>query len=465
MSYELAQLGCGAHREVYRFLGAHFVADPAAAATMFRVWAPNARRVSVIGDFNSWQSGLHPMVLLGSSGVWELQIDGVGEGAAYKYAIETSDGRILEKADPVAFAAERPPKTASVVSKMDYAWGDGAWMSTRGERHDTAAPISVYELHLGSWLGPEGPQSFRDLAPLLVAHITALGFTHVELLPVMEHPFDGSWGYQLTGYFATTSRFGNPEDFMFFVDTLHQAGIGVLLDWVPAHFPFDAHGLAQFDGTALYEHADPREGYHPDWHTAIFNYGRHEVKSFLISSATFWLDKFHVDGIRVDAVASMLYRDYSRAEEEWIPNHEGGRENFEAITFLKQFNEAVCSRFPDVLTLAEESTAWPGVSKPTSEGGLGFGLKWDMGWMHDTLNYFSRESIHRSHHQDDLTFRGLYQGHENFMLPLSHDEVVHGKGSLLSKMHGDVLQKFVNMRLLFASMFGQPVNKLLFMGA
>ncbi len=463
LGYELAQFGRGIHRAAYRFLGAHPANDD--RATTFRVWAPNAVRVSLIGDFNAWQPGAHPMLALGSSGVWEIEVTGVGRGALYKYAIETRGGELLEKSDPVAFGAECPPKSASVVCGLDYVWGDSDWMTERHAHHGLDAPISVYEVHLGSWLGPEGPQSFRELAPKLSAHVAALGFTHVELLPVMEHPFDGSWGYQLTGYFATTARFGTPEDFMFFVDHLHQAGIGVILDWVPAHFPFDPHGLAQFDGTALYEHEDPREGYHPDWQTAIFNYGRHEVKSFLISSATYWLDRFHIDGIRVDAVASMLYRDYSREDGEWIPNHEGGRENFEAIGFLKELNEAIGSGFPDVLTIAEESTAWPGVSKPLSDGGLGFDLKWDMGWMHDTLRYFSRECIHRSHHQDELTFRGLYRGHENFMLPLSHDEVVHGKGALLAKMPGDVWQKFANMRLLLASMFGQPGKKLLFMGA
>ena len=462
LGYELARFGRGVHRAAYRFLGAHPAADD--ASTVFRVWAPNARAVSVIGDFNDWSANQAVMTSLKSSGVWEVELRGVGRGALYKYAIETPAGELLEKADPVAFAAERPPKTASVVSGLDYVWNDATWMRERPSRQRREAPISVYEVHLGSWLGPDGPQTYRELAPELVEHVQRLGFTHVELLPVMEHPFDGSWGYQLTGYFAATSRFGTPEDFMFFVDTLHQAGIGILLDWVPAHFPFDAHGVACFDGTALYEHEDPREGYHPDWHTAIFNYGRHEVKSFLVSSALFWLDRFHIDGIRVDAVASMLYRDYSREDGAWIPNHLGGRENLEAIGFIRDLNVAISESFPDALSVAEESTAWPGVSKPTDEGGLGFSYKWDMGWMHDTLSYFSRESVHRAHHQEELTFRGLYRTHEHFMLPLSHDEVVHGKGALLSKMQGDVWQKFANMRLLLASMYGQPGKKLLFMG-
>ena len=454
----------GTHRALYRALGAHLSPE----GTRFAVWAPSAEYVSVIGDFNGWDRTSHPLEPQASSGIWAGTIEEAGKGQVYKYFIRSrNDGYRVEKADPVGFHHETPPRTGSVVWDLEYDWGDDDWMATRSDRARLDAPVSIYEVHLGSWMRPPDRQfhTYRELAPKLVEHVTETGFTHVELLPVMEHPFFGSWGYQTTGYFAPTSRYGTPQDFMYLIDQLHQAGIGVILDWVPSHFPNDEHGLAYFDGTHLFEHADPRKGYHPDWKSSIFNYGRNEVRSFLISSAMFWLDRYHVDGLRVDAVASMLYLDYSREDGEWIPNRHGGRENLEAIDFIRQLNEAVYEEHPDTQTFAEESTAWPMVSRPTSIGGLGFGYKWDMGWMHDTLQYLQREPVHRVHHHDEVTFRGVYMFTENYTLPLSHDEVVHGKGSLLGKMPGDDWQKRANLRLLLSYMYGQPGKKLLFMGA
>ncbi len=459
----------GSHYRLYDKLGAHPCIVDGVAGTYFAVWAPNARQVSVIGDFNHWDKASHPLQPRGESGIWEGFIPRVGQGTIYKYHIMSHfNGYQVDKADPIGFFHERPPRTASVVWPLDYAWGDREWMAERHRRHGLNAPIALYEVHLGSWMRvPEEEHRFltyRELAPRLAEHVTRLGFTHVELLPVMEHPFYGSWGYQTTGYFAPTSRYGTPQDFMFLIDYLHQHGIGVILDWVPSHFPTDEHGLGYFDGTHLYEHADMRQGIHPDWNSFIFNYGRNEVRSFLLSSALFWLEKYHADGLRVDAVASMLYLDYSRQAGEWIPNQYGGRENLEAIAFLRRFNEEVYKSFPDVQTIAEESTAWPMVSRPNYVGGLGFGLKWDMGWMHDTLEYMSRDPIHRQYHHNLLTFRMLYAFHENFVLPLSHDEVVHGKSSLIGKMPGDDWEKFANLRLLYGYMYTQPGKKLLFMG-
>jgi 1,4-alpha-glucan branching enzyme len=461
----------GTHSRLYEKLGAHAGLDEAGRpGTFFAVWAPNAEAVSVIGDWNDWRRDKDALALRASSGVWEGFVAGVGPGTRYKYHIVSRyRGYRVDKADPVAFWAETPPRQASVVWPLHYSWGDGDWMAARGARQGLGAPISAYELHLGSWrrVPEEGNRwlTYRETAPLLAEHVRRMGFTHVELMPVMEHPFYGSWGYQGTGYFAATSRYGTPQDLMYLIDTLHQQGIGVLLDWVPSHFPTDEHGLAFFDGTHLYEHADPRRGVQPDWGSLIFNYGRPEVRSFLISSALFWLDKYHADGLRVDAVASMLYLDYSRRGGEWLPNRHGGRENLEAIEFLRACNSAVYQAFPDVQTVAEESTAWPMVSRPTWLGGLGFGFKWDMGWMHDTLDYLRHDPIHRKFHQNELTFRGIYMWTENFVLPLSHDEVVHGKGSLLAKMPGDAWQKLANLRLLFGWMVAQPGKKLLFMGA
>jgi 1,4-alpha-glucan branching enzyme len=459
----------GSHYRMYEKLGAHPSTEGGQSGTRFAVWAPDAELVSVIGDFNDWARESHPLRPRGDSGVWEGFVPGVGQGALYKYhVVSRHHGYRVDKADPFAFRAEVPPRTASIVWHAEHDWRDADWMAERGRRQALAAPISVYEVHLGSWMRvPEEGNRFltyRELAPRLAEYVRHLGFTHVELLPVMEHPFFGSWGYQTTGYFAPTSRYGAPEDLMALIDELHQNGIGVVLDWVPSHFPTDEHSLGYFDGSHLFEHADPRKGFHPDWNSLIFNYGRNEVRSFLLSSALFWLDRYHADALRVDAVASMLYLDYSRREGEWIPNEYGGRENLEAIAFLRRFNEAVYTAHPDAQTIAEESTAWPMVSRPTDAGGLGFGMKWDMGWMHDTLRYISKAPVHRKYHQNDLTFRMLYAFTENFLLPLSHDEVVHGKGSLLGKMPGDDWQKFANLRLLLGYQFAQPGKKLLFMG-
>ena len=449
---------------LYRFLGAHLVQG----GTRFAVWAPNARSVSVISDGNGWTPG-RDHLQSSDSGVWSGVIEGVIPGTRYKYAVETQDGQILEKADPCAFYSELRPDTASIVwSLRDFHWHDSDWIKQRDETNWLEAPVSAYEVHPGSWKRPGDGRTFfnyRELAGHLADYVLEMGYTHIQLMPVTEHPFDGSWGYQTTGYFAPTSRFGNPHDFQYFVDYLHQKNIGVLLDWVPGHFPTDAHGLAQFDGTHLYEHADPRLGYHPDWNTLIFNYGRREVTEFLLSSARFWCDVYHLDGLRVDAVASMLYLDYSREQGEWIPNKDGGRENLEAIDFLKDFNSVMHADFPGIMTIAEESTAWGGVSRPVYTGGLGFTMKWDMGWMNDTLTFMRRDPIHRSYHLNDMTFRGVYAFSENFMLPLSHDEVVHGKGSLLDQMPGDEWQKFANLRLLYAGQFATSGKKLQFMGS
>jgi 1,4-alpha-glucan branching enzyme len=437
--------------------------------TYFAVWAPDAEQVSVIGIFNGWNKTSHPLRLRGQSGIWQGFIPGVGKGTLYKYHIRSRHkGYQVEKTDPFSFFNEIPPKTASIVWDLDHGWEDQEWMAKRESRNTLDTPIAIYEVHLGSWkrVPEEGNRSlsYRELAPALAEYVKQTGFTHVEFLPIMDHPFFASWGYQTTGYFAPSGNFGTPQDLMYLIDYLHQHGIGVILDWVPSHFPTDEHGLGYFDGSHLYEHADPRQGIHPDWNTLVFNYGRNEVCSFLISSAFFWLDKYHADGLRVDAVASMLYLDYSRKEGEWIPNQQGGRENLEAVGFLRRFNEEVYKSYPDVQTIAEESTSWPMVSRPLYVGGLGFGLKWDMGWMHDTLEYMSQDPIHRRYHHNKLTFRMLYAFHENFVLPLSHDEVVHGKGSLIGKMPGDDWQKFANLRLLFAYMYAQPAKKLLFMG-
>ena len=459
----------GTHFRLYDKLGAHPIRSQDVDGTYFAVWAPNAERVSVIGSFNDWSKDSHHLRPRESSGIWEGFIPGVGKGALYKFHIRSHVGGYqVDKTDPFALFNEIPPKTASIVWDTQFDWHDGEWMQGRHRRNALSAPISIYEMHVGSWrrIGQEGNRSlsYGELALELPQYLQQMGYTHVEFLPVMDHPFFGSWGYQTTGYFAPSGNYGTPQDFMTLIDQLHQHGIGVILDWVPSHFPTDAHGLAFFDGTHLFEHADPQQGFHPEWNTFIFNYGRNEVRSFLISSALFWLEKYHIDGIRVDAVASMLYLDYSRKEGEWIPNQYGGRENLEAIAFLRRFNEEVYKHFPDVQTIAEESTAWPMVSKPTYVGGLGFGLKWDMGWMHDTLSYMSQDPFFRKYHHNKLTFRMLYAFHENFVLPLSHDEVVYGKGSLLGKMPGDVWQKFANLRVLYGYMYAQAAKKLLFMG-
>ena len=454
----------GTHARLYRHLGCQWVEGGA----RFTVWAPNASAVDVIGDFNGWRTGVHAARSRpDGSGLWEAEVPGVAHGQRYKYAIRTQGGGLIEKADPFARRAELPPATASVAwQDQGHVWGDQAWMRERAARNGLAAPMSVYEVHLGSWRRGEGGAlpGYRGIAQPLADHVSRLGFTHVELMPVTEHPFYGSWGYQTTGYFAPTARYGTPEDFKFLVDTLHQAGIGVILDWVPSHFPSDAHGLAQFDGTYLYEHADPRQGFHPEWNSSIFNYGRNEVRAFLLSSGMFWLDEFHIDALRVDAVASMLYLDYSRQAGEWIPNAFGGRENLEAISFLRLLNESAYRDHPGVQVIAEESTAWPMVSRPTYLGGLGFGMKWNMGWMHDTLKYLHEDPIHRRWHHHQLTFSLMYAFSENFMLPLSHDEVVHGKGSLINKMPGDSWRQFATLRLLFGHMWAHPGKKLLFMG-
>ncbi|HSA94164.1 MAG TPA: 1,4-alpha-glucan branching protein GlgB [Terriglobales bacterium] len=460
----------GSHTRLYEKLGAHVIQADGTAGTCFSVWAPNAERVSVLGTFNGWNAQAHPLHQRGRSGIWEGFVAGAGKGEVYKFRIVSRNaGYSVSKADPFAVMSELPPKTASVVWNLDYRWDDSDWMKQRHRSNSLQSPVSIYEVHLGSWarVPEEGNRSlsYREIAPRLASYVENMGFTHVELMPVMEHPFYGSWGYQVTGYFAPTSRYGTPQDFMYLVDHLHQRGIAVILDWVPAHFPSDEHGLAYFDGTHLYEHADPRQGYHPDWGSYIFNYDRHEVRSFLLSNAFYWLDRYHADGLRVDAVASMLYLDYSRKAGEWVTNQYGGRENLGAIQFLRRCNEDVYREHPDVQVIAEESTSWPMVSRPIYVGGLGFGLKWDMGWMHDTLQYMAFDPIHRKYRHSHLTFRMLYAFTENFVLPLSHDEVVHGKGSLIAKMAGDDWQRFANLRLLFAYMYSQPGKKLLFMGS
>lgn len=456
----------GTHTRLYEKLGAHVLPD---GSVYFAVWAPNAQYVSVIGDFNSWDAGRHPMRERGSSGLWELTAADAREGSHYKFHIASKfKGYTVDKIDPFGFLHGSPPRKESIVRKLDYQWNDQQWVADRGEKLALDKPVSTYEMHLGSWMRvPEDGNRFltyRELAPKLVEYLTWRAFTHVEFLPLMEHPFYGSWGYQTTGYFAPSSRFGSPQDLMYLIDELHKANIGVILDWVPSHFPEDEHSLKYFDGTHLYEHADPRQGFHPDWKSAIFNYGRNEVRAFLISSATFWLEKYHIDALRVDAVASMLYLDYGRNHGEWIPNEYGGRENLEAVSFLQQLNTEVYTQFPGVQTIAEESTSWPSVSRPIYNGGLGFGYKWDMGWMNDTLRFFKLDPIYRQYHQGLLTFRSMYQYSENFMLPLSHDEIVHLKGSLLSRMPGDTWQQFANLRLLLANQWMQPGKKLLFMG-
>jgi len=468
--FDLYLFGTGTHRRAYDHLGAHPGEQDGARGTTFAVWAPNAAAVSVIGDWNGWAPLGNPLQSLGESGVWHGFVPGIDAGSTYKYAIlPRGHGPWMEKADPYAFAAEYRPQTASIVAGLDgYEWNDSRWVKRRASTDWMAAPISVYELHLASWRrDPDNPDrflSFRELADQLPEYVAGLGFTHIELLPVVEHPLDMSWGYQVTGYYAPSARFGSPTDLMYFVDRCHQAGLGVLLDWVPAHFPKDAHGLARFDGTHLYEHADPRRGEQPDWGTLVFNYGRHEVRSFLTSNALFWVDRYHIDGLRVDAVASMLYLDYSREHGQWEPNRYGGRENLEAIDFLRHVNAVIHEEFPGVLTIAEESTAWPRVTGPVEDGALGFDLKWNMGWMHDTLDYFALDPIYRRDHQNDLTFSMMYAFSEHFMLPLSHDEVVHLKRSLLDKMPGDLWQKFANLRALYGYMWAHPGKKLLFMG-
>jgi 1,4-alpha-glucan branching enzyme len=459
----------GTHYRLYNKLGAHFCRFDDVDGVHFALWAPNAQFVSIVGDFNGWRRNQARLFPRGESGIWEGFVPGMTQGTLYKFHVESRYHRFqVDKADPFAFASETPPGTASAAWDLTYDWHDADWMAARGGRQTIQSPMAVYEMHLGSWrrVVEERHRShtYRELAPQLVKYIKKMGFTHVELLPVMEHPFYGSWGYQVTSYFSPTRRYGDPQDLMWLIDILHQNDIGVILDWVPSHFPMDEHSLGYFDGTHLYEHADPRQGVHRDWDTYIFNYGRKEVVSFLISSALFWLDKYHADALRVDAVASMLYLDYSRKQGEWIPNRFGGRENLDAIRFLRTLNEQVFQNYPDVQTIAEESTAWPMVSRPTYLGGLGFSLKWDMGWMHDTLGYFSPDPVFRRFHHNQLTFRGLYAFTENFALPLSHDEVVHGKGSLLGKMPGDDWQQFANLRLLLAWQYAQPGKKLLFMG-
>ena len=467
---DLHLIGEGRHERLYEFLGAHLGEHEGVLGTGFAVWAPAARSVSVVGDFNSWDGRLHPMRSLGSSGIWELFLPELEEGACYKYEILTQTHEIRLKADPYALQTEVPPKTASVVSCSRHEWspGETEWLERRRDQLPHDRPISIYEIHLGSWrlnsLEDNRPLTYIELADELSAYVRDMGFTHIELLPIMAHPFDGSWGYQVTGYYAPTPRYGTPDDVRAFVQRLHENGLGVILDWVPAHFPRDDFALARFDGTALYEHADPRRGAHPDWGTLVFNFGRHEVRNFLLANALFWLREYHVDGIRVDAVASMLYLDYSRRDGEWIPNQFGGREDLDAVSFLKELNEVIHGREPGIISAAEESTAWPGVSRPTYVGGLGFGFKWNMGWMHDTLAYFQQDPVYRRYHHHELTFSLMYAFSENFILPLSHDEVVHGKGSLYSKMPGDNWQKLANLRALYAYMWTHPGKKLLFMG-
>ena len=467
--FDINLFRAGEHFRLYEKLGSHLMEVDGEAGTYFAVWAPSAQHVSVIGNFNYWNKDEHPLFpRWDGSGIWEGFVPGIGNGEVYKYHIQAPDGRHLEKGDPFSFFWEEPPRTASIVWDLEYKWKDSRWMKARKASAQQARPYSVYEVHLGSWkrLGNDGNRSlsYKELIKELVPYVKEMGFTHVEFMPIMEHPFYGSWGYQGTGYFAPTSRYGTPQDFMQLIEAFHKADIGVILDWVPSHFPSDAHGLADFDGTHLYDHSDPRKGFHPDWKSCIFNYGRHEVRAFLISNALFWLDRYHADGLRVDAVASMLYLDYSREEGEWIPNEYGGRENLEAIHFLKKFNETVYQEFPDAITIAEESTSWGGVSRPTFDGGLGFGQKWMMGWMHDSLEYFKKDPIYRQYHQNDITFSLVYAFTENFMLPLSHDEVVHGKGPLIDRMPGDEWQRFANLRLLYGQMYTHPGTQLLFMG-
>lgn len=458
----------GTHLRIYDLLGAHLVENSGIKGVSFAVWAPNAQRVSVVGDFNNWDGRRHPMRFHHDSGIWDLFIPNLSEGILYKYEIKTKymDYTVL-KSDPVGYFSELRPNTASIVWDLDkYEWQDGEFMDSRPAHHDLNRPINVYEVHLGSWRRKNGYEwlTYAELADQMIPYVKRLGYTHIELMPISEHPYDGSWGYQVTGYFAVTSRYGTPQDFMAFVDKCHQAGIGVILDWVPAHFPRDQHGLSYFDGTFLYEHADPRQASQPDWGTLVFNYGRNEVTQFLLSNAAFWLDKYHIDGLRVDAVASMLYLDFSRKEGEWIPNRFGGRENLDAIDFLRNFNERIHEEYPGVLTIAEESTSWPGVTQPVSDGGLGFDLKWNMGWMHDTLQYMSNDPVYRSYHHGTLTFSLLYAFSEHFLLPFSHDEVVHLKKSMLDKMPGDYWQKVANLRALYAYQIAHPGKKMLFMG-
>jgi 1,4-alpha-glucan branching enzyme len=459
----------GNHYEIYEKLGAHLCEINGHRGVSFAVWAPNAQRVSVVSDFNGWDGRVHPMRKRRESGIWEIFIPGVDVGAHYKFEVRNSEGQIVLKSDPFAFFGQHGLETASMVYDLErFTWTDYTWLEARKHRTWYKEPISIYEVHFGSWARvPEENNrylSYVEFADRLIPYVKSLGYTHIELMPVAEHPFDGSWGYQVTGYFAPTSRFGNPDEFRLFVDRCHEHGIGVILDWVPGHFPKDAHGLASFDGTHLYEHADPRKGEHRDWGTLIFNYGRNEVRNFLIANGLFWIDKYHIDGLRVDAVASMLYLDYSRQPGEWVPNVHGGRENLEAIYFMKRFNEVSYERFPGIMTIAEESTAWPGVSRPTYLGGLGFGFKWNMGWMHDFLQYMSLDPVFRRYHQGDITFSLLYAFQEHFILVLSHDEMVHGKGSLIAKMPGDMWQKFANLRMFYAWMYAHPGKKLLFMG-
>lgn len=467
--YDIELFKAGKHYHLYNKLGSHLVEHNGVKGVYYAVWAPNARYVSVVGNFNGWDRQSMPMYARWDySGIWELFIPNLESGGYYKYYIESHNGYTVEKGDPYAFHWETPPATATMAWALDYEWTDMQWMNERRERHVLTKPISVYEVHIGSWRRKYDDNgrflTYREMAEELPAYCRYMGFTHVELMPVMEHPFYGSWGYQITGYFAPSSRFGTPQDFMFLVDQLHNAGIGVILDWVPSHFPTDEHGLGYFDGTHLYEHPDPRKGFHKDWKSLIFNYGRNEVRAFLISNALYWLDKYHIDGLRVDAVASMLYLDYSRNSGEWEPNEFGGRENLEAIAFIKDFNDAVHTHHPDVITIAEESTAFPKVTHPTGGGGLGFDMKWMMGWMNDTLSYFQKDPVYRSHHQGQLTFSIHYAFSERFVLPLSHDEVVYGKHSLINKMPGDTWQQFANLRLLYAYMFGHPGAKMIFMG-
>jgi len=465
---DLHLFGEGRHEHLWHHLGAHVRTHQGTRGTAFAVWAPSAKAVRVVGDFNAWDGRVHPMRSMGSSGIWELFIPGVSAGACYKYEIVDAKGRSYLKMDPLAFATEAPPRTAAVVTDSAFEWQDAEWLSARAASDPHNGPLSIYECHLGSWRrspdNPDSPLGYRDLAHQLADYLSEMGFTHVELLPVSEHPFGGSWGYQVSAYFAPSARFGSPDDFRYLIDHLHQRGIGVIVDWVPAHFPKDDFALAKFDGTALYEYADPLKGEHPDWGTLVFNFGRNEVRNFLIANALYWIEEFHVDGLRVDAVASMLYLDYSRKPGEWAPNVHGGRENLEAVTFVKDLNTVVYGNHPGVLTIAEESTAWPAVSHPIYVGGLGFGFKWNLGWMHDTLGYFSKDPVHRRFHHNNLTFGLLYAFNENFILPISHDEVVHGKGSLLRKMPGDRWQKFANLRALLAWMWAHPGKQMIFMG-